>query len=351
MQKKLLSLLLLFCLAFCTLAGCSSSDPDKEQKDPNKTETAKKSEETSKPQATPIDINIGCMKGPTAIGMIKLLSDSDQGTAQNHYNYTIAGTADELSAGLVNGSLDIAAVPCNLASILYNKTNGEIITAAVNTLGVLYIVEAGETIQSVKDLAGKTIYSTGQGTTPEYTLCYLLTCAGLDPDKDVTIEYKSEAAEVVATLAQNPQAVAMLPQPYVTVAMTKNDKLRIALDITKEWEAQNDGTVVTGVIVARKSFIEEHKDAFANFLSEYEKSTAYANSSVEETAALLEKFDVFQAAIAKQAIPYCNVTYLDGQEMQKNVLAYLKVLYDQNPASIGGTLPEEGMFNLEGSGS
>ena len=293
------------------------------------------------------EINIGCMKGPTAIGMVKLLSDSDKGSAQNTYRYTIAGTADELSAALIQGDMDIAAVPCNLASVLYNKTDGEIVTVCINTLGVLYIVEEGETIHSVADLQGKTIYSTGQGTTPEYTLRYLLTANGLDPDGDVTIEYKSEAPEVVATLTQNPDAVAMLPQPYVTSAMNNNENLRIALDVTKEWESSSeDSTVVTGVIVARKTFIDEHTQAFKAFLTEYEASTAYANESVEETAQLLEEFDIFKAAIAKTAIPYCNVTYIDGEQMKTKACAYLEVLYAQNPNAVGGSV-QEGMFWFE----
>lgn len=352
MCKKLLSILTVCALALTLLAGCTAKKSEAPEKDVKQSETNKKTDtETTKKDDTKeaIDINIACMKGPTAIGMVKLLSDSDEGSAKNHYAYTITGTADEISAGLVNGSLDIAALPCNLASVLYHKTEGEIVTAAINTLGVLYIVEGGETIQKVSDLKGKTLYSTGQGTTPEYTLRYLLTEAGLDPDKDVAIEYKSEAADVVSALAQNPEAAAMLPQPYVTIAQTNNDKLRIALDITKEWEAADEkNTVVTGVIVARKSFIEEHPDAFKNFLAEYRQSTQFANSNIDETAALLEQFDIFKAAIAKQAIPYCNVTYIDGKEMQEKMLSYLTVLYQQNPASIGGKLPEEGIFYLEG---
>lgn len=311
-------------LSSLILTGCASNTPD-----------------------TSAEINIGCMKGPTAIGMIKLLSDSDEGTTQNTYHYTIAGTADELSTALIQGDMDIAAVPCNLASVLYNRTEGEIVTVAINTLGVLYIVEEGETIHSVNDLQGKTIYSTGQGTTPEYTLRYLLTSNGLDPDRDVTIEYKSEAPEVVAILAQDPTAVAMLPQPYVTSALNNNQNLRIALDVTKEWEdSSEDSTVVTGVIVARKTFIEENADAFTVFLSEYKDSTAYANESVEETARLLEEFDIFKAAIAKTAIPFCNVTYIDGEEMKTKATAYLQVLYGQNPNAVGGSV-QEGMFWFE----
>lgn len=354
MLKKQCSILLIFSLLLFSITGCSgtknSSQSDKkadssvsDKKDSSVSDGEDSSEELPENKT---EIRIGCMKGPTAIGMIKLLSDSDKDAAKNSYQYTIAGTADEISTGLMGGTLDMAAVPCNLASILYQKSQGEIVTVAVNTLGVLYIVESGDTVHSVSDLKGKTLYSTGQGTTPEYTLRYLLTSAGLDPDKDVTIEYKSEATEVVAALTQNPNALAMLPQPYVTIAQKNNETLRIALDITKEWEANSDSTVVTGVIVAHKSFIKEHPEAFAAFLAEYKESALYANSNIDETAALLEEYDVFKAAIAKQAIPYCNVTYLDGEEMQSKVLSYLKILYDQNPASVGGKLPEEDMFYI-----
>ena len=345
MKKITLTTLLIFALLSCLLLCGCSSDGRSDNSSVDKSSDTVKNTDPDTPE-TSTEINIGCMKGPTAIGMIKLLSDSDDGKTQNTYHYTIAGTADELSTALIQGNMDIAAVPCNLASVLYNKTDGEILTVSINTLGVLYIVENGETIQSVTDLRGKTIYSTGQGTTPEYTLRYLLTANGLDPDTDVTIEYKSEAPEVVATLAQNPDAVAMLPQPYVTAAMNNNENLRIALDVTKEWEASADGTVVTGVLVARKSFIEENKEAFAAFLEEYEASTLYAKESVEETAQLLEKFDIFKAAIAKTAIPYCNVTYIDGEEMKTKATAYLQVLYAQNPAAVGGSV-QEGMFWLE----
>lgn len=335
MKKKLLSLVITACTLISIVAGCSTgNNTDKE----NKTEQFK--------QYLSTDINIGCMKGPTGIGMIKLLSDSDNKKTVHTYNYTIAGTADEISTKLIKGDLDIAAVPCNLASVLYNKTEGEIVTVAINTLGVLYIVEAGDTVKSVGDLKGKTIYSTGQGTTPEYTLRFLLSSAGLDPDKDVDIQYKSEAPEVLATLTKNPDAVAMLPQPYTTVALNSNESFRIALDVTEEWEKINEGTVVTGVLVARRSFIEKNKNAFSAFLDEYKSSTVFANEHIEETASLLESFDIFKAAIAKKAIPYCNVTYITGDEMNQKALSYLKVIFDENPAAVGGKL-EEGMFYIE----
>lgn len=325
MKRKIMSLLLVLMLAV-SFTACGSGGSSK----------------------TPAgcDINIASLKGPTSIGLVKLFDDSDNGKTVNKYNYSIYGTADEISTGMIKGDLDVAAVPCNLASVLYNKSEGEIVTAAINTLGVLYILSKGVEIGSVADLKGQTIYTTGQGTTPEYTLRYLLSSNGIDPDKDVTIEFRSEAPEVVSAVAEMDSAVMMLPQPYVTVAQNSDENIKVALDVTEEWEkTDKDSTVVTGVLIARKSFINEHPEQFEAFLSEYKDSTDYANKNVEDTAALLEKFDIFKAAIAKKAIPQCNVTFINGNEMQTKVLSYLMVLYNANPASVGGTMPDENMFS------
>lgn len=326
-KSVLLFVVMLFAMAICVV-GCKKDSNDTVENDK-------------------LNINVGCMKGPTGIGMIKMLSDSNKGNTKNVYKYTISGTADEISTALIKGDLDVAAVPCNLASVLYNKTDGDIVTVAINTFGVLYIVENGESVASVEDLKGKTIYSTGQGTTPEYTLRYLLESAGIDPDTDVDIQYKSEGAEVVAAMLLDEDAVAMLPQPYVTVALNKIENSRIAIDVTKEWEKLNEGsTVVTGVLVARKDFIEKNKDSFKEMLEEYKASTEYANSNIDDTAKLLAEFDIFAESVAKSAIPYCNVTYITGNDMKEKAMAYLSVIYAQNKNAVGGSV-QEGMFYIE----
>lgn len=305
--------------------------------------------DTKSPAAGPgekRDIFVAALKGPTAIGMVRVMEDAKNGLTANNYNFTIAGTADELTAGIIKGDIQIAAVPCNLASVLYNRTEGAVQLAAINTTSVLYIVETGDQVQSVEDLEGKTIYSTGKGTTPEYTLEYLLRAAGIDPQKDVAIEYKSEAAEVAALLAESDDAVAMLPQPYVTVAMAQNEKLRIALDIAEEWERYTDdgSSVVTGVLLVNRAFAEEDKEAVDAFLEEYAASARYVVENVEAAAQLVEEYDIVKAAVAAKAIPYCNIVFLEGEEMQVKVDGYLKALYGQEPSSIGGTMPGEGFY-------
>lgn len=328
-KKKWSIVVLMFCL--CLLAGC-----------------AKKQEEDKSTTVTKTKISVAALKGPTAIGMVKLMADAKEGTTTGEYEFQTAGTADELTAGIVKGDISIAAIPCNLASVLYNRSKGGLKVAAVNTLGVLYIVETGNEIQSIVDLKGKTIYSTGKGTTPEFALNYILKENGLDPEKDLTIEYKSEATEIATLLAAGTDAVAMLPQPYVTTVMAQNESVRIALDVTEEWnKVTKDGSsLITGVVVVNKTFLEENPEAVKKFLEEYSASTAYVNENVEDAADLVEQFDIFKAAIAKKAIPYCNIVWIDGEDMKEKVSGYLDVLYKQNPDSVGGSLPEDAFYYL-----
>lgn len=295
------------------------------------------------------DITIAALKGPTAIGMVKLMEDAENNAAGNNYTFKISGTADEFTASLIKGEIQMAALPCNAAATLYNKSNGKIKVMGINTLGVLYILDTGNSVQRVEDLKGKTIYSTGKGTTPEYTLRYLLKSAGINPDKDVTIEFKSEASEVSAILASGGEdMIAMLPQPYVTTVTNRNSNIRIALDVTKEWEKLTGGssTVVTGVIAVNAEFADKNPEAVKVFMEEYKKSTEFANTNVENAAQLVDKFGIFGADIAKKAIPYCNITLIDGNDMKNKINKYLKVLYDENPASIGQEMPKDDFYMI-----
>lgn len=297
--------------------------------------------ETAKPV-----VRLAAMTGPTAMGLVKLLDDAENGLSANQYDFLLAGAADEISPSLIQGKLDIASIPVNLAAILNNKTNGGLTLLAVNTLGVIYIVEkGGESIQSLADLKGKTIYATGKGSTPEYNLTYLLKQAGLTLGEDVIVEWKSEPAEVVALMSQQETAFAMLPQPYVTVAQTKVENLRVALNLTAEWDALGlDSRMITSGIVVRTQFLQENPEAVENFLKDFAASAQYANEHVPETAALIGELGIVPAPVAEKALPFCNIVCLTGEEMQTALSSYLQVLYDLNPASVGGALPTDDFY-------
>lgn len=301
---------------------------------------------TAKGMSAEGPVRIAGLKGPTTMGLVNLLDMEQQGTATLDYDLQLYGTADEIVPGLIKGELDMAAIPANLAAALYQKTKGGIQVMAVNTLGVLYVVEKGDTVHSMADLAGRTILSTGKGTTPEYLLRYLLEKNGLDPDKDVKIQYCSEATEVTAQMAAaQKDAIAVLPQPYATAAGMKDPSLRVALDLTAEWDKVSDSQLVTGVTVVRTQYAQEHPDVVEAFLQEYAQSVRTANTDLDRTAALCEQQGVVaKAAIAKKALPACNIVCRTGDEMQKDVSAYLSVLCAADPAAVGGKLPDEGFY-------
>ena len=340
--KKTLSLTLALLLAL-SLTACGTKQEVPAPAEPPAQETPVQ-EETPVEEA--VTTRIAALKGPTAMGLVKLMSDDPQSADGALYDFTLAGAADEVTPSLIKGDLDMACVPANLASVLYNKTEGQIVTLAVNTLGVIYIVENGNAVQSMADLAGKTIVGAGKGSTPEYALRYLLSENGIDPDKDVVIDWKSEHAECVAALASGAATIALLPQPFVTVAQTKIEGLRMALDLTAEWDALDNGSgMITGVVVARKSFVEEHPAAVAAFLEDYAESVNWVNSNNADAAQLISEYGIIEAApVAQKALPYCNIICITGEEMGSRLSGYLQVLFDAEPTSVGGKLPGDDFY-------
>ena len=289
-------------------------------------------------------VNVAALNGPTGMGMVKLMKDEE---GKDNYAFTLAGAADVIAPSFIKGEFDIVCVPANLASVLYNRTNGNVKVLAINTLGVLYIVERGESVKQISDLKGRVIYSAGKGATPEYALKYLLSMNGIDPEKDVTIVWQSEHSECLSAIIGDSTAVAMLPQPFVTVAQTKKDDVRVALDLTKEWEAlKTDSAMLTGVVIARKDFVESNPDAVAAFMEAYAQSVAYVNANVEEAAELIGGYEIVAAQVAVKALPYCNIVCIGGEEMKTLLSGYLKVLYEQDPTSVGGNLPDEDFYYI-----
>ena len=286
--------------------------------------------------------SIAVLKGPTAMGLAKMMQDHENDDA---YAFTIAASADAVTPALLKGEIDMACIPANLAAILYNKTGGEIQVLAINTLGVLYIVENGDALQSIDDLRGQTIVAAGKGSTPEYTLRYLLRENGIDPDRDITIDWKSEHAECVAALAAGQATIALLPQPFVTAAQSKIEGLRMAIDLNEVWNALDNGSaLITGVIVARRQAVEENPEAVRAFLREYADSVAWTNENAADAAAIIGEYGIVDAPIAERALPHCNIVCITGAELTEKLRGYLQVLYNADPAAIGGAIPDDDFY-------
>ena len=325
--KKLLALCLTLALVL-SLAACGK-------------------QEEQPPETTPASYRIAALKGPTAMGLVKLMQDAAGGTVEsgNTYDFTLAGSADEVTPALIKGELDMACVPANLAAVLYGKTEGAVEVLAVNTLGVLYIVENGSAVQSIADLKGQTIVAAGKGSTPEYALRYLLSENGIDPDNDVTIEYCSEATEALSKVQAGEATIAMLPQPFVTSALSQVEGLRVALDMNEEWQKVAGSKLVTGVLVVRKDAVEADADRFAAFMDAYQASVDAANTDLEGTAALCEEYGIVaKAALAQKALPQCNIVFETGDQMKADLTTYYQVLFDADPTSVGGSMPADDFY-------
>ena len=364
-MKKLTALVLTLAMAL-SLAACGAKEEAPAASAPAASVPAASApvEEVPAPETEPqrADFRVAALKGPTAMGLVNLMERSGTAPANQTepvsidslkdaerdlpYNFTLAGAADEVTPLLIKGELDMACVPANLASVLYNNTQGKVQALAINTLGVIYIVEKGETLTSLADLAGKSMVGAGKGSTPEFGLRYLLSENGLDPDPGLTIDWKSEHSECVAALASGASTIALLPQPFVTVAQTKIEGLRVALDLTKEWEALDNGSgMVTGVIVARNDVVEANPEGVAAFLADYAESVEWVNANNADAAQLISSYGIVEAApIAEKALPHCNIVCITGEEMKETLSGYLDALAAQAPQAVGGKVPAEEFY-------
>lgn len=331
-MKKTLALLLVLAMALFVFAGCASK-PDANVATGNEVadSTAKVADVT----------RVVALKGPTGMGMAKMISDAD-----SKYTFTLTSMPEDVTSSVINGSVDIAAVPTNLASVLYNKTEGEVQVIALNTLGVLYVLNSDGTVASLEDLKGKTIGATGKASTPEYILNYVLRKNGIDPEKDVTIEYYTDHSELATRMISGEVTIGMLPEPQVSTVMMKNPNCKTVINMTEEWnKIAPESALVQGCIIVRNEFAKNYPDSVKKFLEEYKKSVEFANTSEDAPTVIADLGIVGSAEIAKRAIPNCNIVYIDSNDGMKDKLSgFLNVLFEANPKSVGGKLPEAAFY-------
>ncbi|MBR2489230.1 MAG: ABC transporter substrate-binding protein [Clostridia bacterium] len=333
-MKKILSLILAIIMVF-GLAACGTEPQNTDSSIPQNSEV------------TYADANVYVLSGPTGIGAANLKSKADKKETAVNYNVTVVAKPDEVVAKISNGEADIAAIATNLAAKLYNKTNGGISILAVNTLGVLNVVTPeGVEVTSLADLKGKKVYTTGQGSNPEYIINYLFEKNGIKKDTDLTLEFKAEGTELLTVWANDPTAVIIAPQPVATTLTVQNPKAKIAIDLTDEWEKLGDGSaLMMGCVVVRNEYLKENKATVDKFMEEYKASVEAANKDIDGTAALCETYGIVaKAAIAKKAIPNCNLCFISGNEMKTKLSGYLNVLFNADKTAVGGKLPEDGFY-------
>ena len=324
-MKKCVAILMVLVLVVGVFVGCGEEKKDERQG---------------------AEVRITAIAGPTGVGLVDLMQKSADKATANTYSFNVVSDPTQAVASITNGTADIAAVPTNLASTLYKKTGGKVQVLAVNTLGVLHILEQGDTVQDVKQLRGKTIYTDvkNKGANPEYILRYLLEKNGMDPDKDVTIEF---AADLDAAVASGEAKIILAPEPKASTYLMQNKSLRRALNVTEEWNkvSDEDCALMMGCVIARTDYINANPDAIELFLEDYMASINVAKTDVETAATLCETYQIIpKAAVARQAIPNCGLVYVSGNVMKTRLSAYLQVLFDYSPAAIGGELPKDDFY-------
>ena len=333
----ILALVMALSIAGCTQEEAEGTAPATEATQAPTESTAEASTEMSAP------VNVMVLNGTTGFGMANLMDAAASGEAGQSYQFTVETDASNIVAGLVNGSVDIAALPTNAAATVYNKTQGGVQVLALNTLGVLYLVTDGSvTIESMADLAGQTVYAPAQN--PTFIFQHLLQANGLT---DVTVDNTfAQPADLNSAVASGQVSIAVLPEPMVTVAKANNPDLTVALDLTAEWDKVSPaGSLVQGCVVVRKAFAAENTAAVSTFLEEYGASIDALTSDVEGTAAKIEANGIFaKAAVAAKAIPNCNVCFITGADMQAALSEFLNIMYTVAPASVGGALPGEDFY-------
>ena len=320
MKKRIIAFVLVFVLSLAVLASCAKND----------TATFK----------------VGVLKGPTGFGAISLIDKAENGQTKNKYDFTIDSASDAVTSALLSGELDIAFLPSNAAAMLYNKTEGKISVVGVATLGILYVVTRDDSIKTLADLKDKKVVTSGAGSTAEYATSYIFSENGLVPGENVTLDYASEHSEAAAQLISGAYDAAILPEPFVTSSIMQDDTLKSVISLTEEWSKLIDSALCTAAIAVRSDVVEKNPEAIDTFLTEYTESAEFVAKNPEESAQLIEKYDIMKAAAAQKAIPNCNIVSITGEEMKNDLIGVYEILFQANPKSIGGAMPKDDFYYI-----
>lgn len=341
-NKFLKSAIIIFLIL--SLIACGSKNEEVKKENSQAVENVEKENSQTDKNIEKQTVRYAVMKGPTGVGSVNLIENSKNDDSNFMIQETVVGAPDEIVASLVGGNLDMAVVPANLASVLFNKTEGKIKALATNNLGVLYIVEIGNEINSLEDLKSKTILSAGKGATPETVFNYIMEKNNLIEGEDWNFEFKTEATEVAQSLLSGQGEIALLPEPMVTNVIAKNENARIAIDLNDEWKKLNETPQITGVLVGRSEFLDSIDVDL--FLEEYKNSVETAAENIEKTSELLEKYNIIKKEVALKSISNMNLYYMDREDLKNTMTEYLNILFEKNPKSVGGKVPGEEFFYI-----
>ena len=348
-MKKLTSLLLILFM-LVTLSACAKAPVG-----PTSSTTEPSDSQDASDLDTKTEIRISVLSGTTGMGIAPLMKSVNEGKEPLNYKISVVNAADQIAPGIIKGSIDIAAVPTNLAATLYNKTKGQIKVLCANTKGVLYVVSSDPSVTCISDLKGKTVFVPGQGTNPEFILRHIIEKNGMTVGTDVVFDYTYNSPDALmgAVAATDKVSIALLPEPKVSIACDKNKNFKSVIDITAEWNKINpDAPLYQGCIIVRSAFLEEHPNEVKEFLRRYEQSISEVNNDPATSAKIIAELGIiaenadsaYNEYIAKNTIPSCNLCYVSGTELEGALSKLYEILYKMTPSAVGGALPDNGIY-------
>lgn len=347
---KRLTALLLTLLMVLAFSACSKTPTD-----PTDTTTAPTESQSTPTLDKETEIRISVLSGTTGMGIAPLMKSSSDGKEPLNYKISIATAADQIAPGIIKGTIDIAAVPTNLAATLYNKTKGQVKVLCANTKGVLYIVSSDPAVSKIADLKGKTVFVPGQGTNPEFLLRHIIESNGMTVGEDVIFDYTYNSPDALmgAVAATDKVKIALLPEPKVSVACDKNSSVKSVINITDEWNKINPtAPLYQGCIIVRSAFLESHPNEVKEFLRRYELSINEVNSNPEAAAKIIAELGIiaenadasYNEFIARTTIPSCNLCYVTGSELEGALAKLYEILFNITPSAVGGAVPDNGIY-------
>lgn len=333
-MKKFSFCLVVVLVLSMLMVACSNETPNNQPETP----------ETPVQNIEPVNVTIAGLKGPTSIGMIKMIDEKALQNDNYNVEYVQESAPDSLTGKIINGEIQISSVPINLASVLYNKTQGKVQLLAVNTIGNLYIVGT-EDLNAISQLENKTIGMSAKGSTPDFAMNYILNKSGLEGKTE--LNYSLDHATLAQSVIAEDTKIALLPQPFATQTMLKNPNVKMLIDLNEAWNDASEGSsqLYTGCIIVNKEFAENNPEFISEFLNQYEQSVNWVLENQKDASVLVAKHEIMpDAALVEKAIPYCGITFKNAEEAKSGLNDFYKVLFDSNPASVGGSMPDDEFY-------
>jgi NitT/TauT family transport system substrate-binding protein len=284
------------------------------------------------------------LKGPSGVGMIQLFENPPQ-YPEAAITVEALAQPDLMAARFISGSAKVGILPPNMAAKLAGA-GARIQIAAVLGTGMLSLLTSDPDVRRIEDLRGKTLSAAGQGATPEYVFRRILRSKGINPDRDLRINFSLAYPEIARSLISGRIDTALIPEPFATMARAGKPDLREAADIQQEWvRAGGRGNYPMTALVVDAGFAASQPLMLKTILQGFKDSAAWVTANPDKAGVLVEKHGLgIRAQIARAAIPRSNYVFIPALEARASLEALYQAFLEFSPAAIGGRLPGDGFY-------